>query len=204
MENITQQDFEKQRDLGSIYKVVCSRCKKTFYIRRWYHDYLLKQNKGRGIFCSRRCALIGRPISEETIEKIRSSQIGIPRPQSGLSNEQHSQWKGEQVGRNALHRWLWRHKPAPSNGKCQFCKTEPFRDLANITLIYNRAFKNWKYLCVSCHKKYDYEHGVRKHSEETKEKIRLAQLGRKFSEEHKEKIRLGNLKYQLTKRKDEG
>lgn len=172
-------------DLNSTVNLVCGRCEKEFTRERWYHDYLLKCNKGRGFFCSKTCAQTGRPVSQETIEKIRSPQIGIPRPQSGLSNEKHSQWKGDEVSRHALHRWLWRHKPAPSNGKCKLCKVEPFHDLANMTGIYNREFKNWKYLCPSCHKKYDYENGVRKHSEETIEKIRL-----------------GNLRYQLAKRRN--
>lgn len=193
MENITQRDIKNQRDPTNIYKVVCSYCKEEFYIRRWYHNYLLKRNKGRGIFCSHECSATGRSISEETKEKIRLAQVGIPRPQSGLSNEKHSQWKGDEVGYNALHRWIRRH--LPESELCQFCNVNKSRDLANITQIYNRDFSNWKYLCVSCHKKYDYEHGIRKHSEETKQKIRVAQIGRKFSKEHKEKIRLGNLRY---------
>ena len=193
MENITQEDFDRQRDPTSILKLICGQCKKEFYIRRWYQNSLMKDNKGRGLFCSKTCAQTGRSISEETIEKIRLAQIGIPKPQSGLSNQKHSQWKGNAVGQKALHLWVRRHLPAPE--LCQICNIKLHRDLANMTGIYNREFKNWKYLCVSCHKKYDYEHGFRKHSEETKRKISIAQIGKKLSEEHKQKIRLGNLRY---------
>jgi hypothetical protein len=183
MESITREDFDKQRDPTSIHKLVCSGCKKKFYIRRWYHNYLIKHNKGRGFFCSRRCAQTKRPVSEETREKIRASQIGIPRPQSGLSNEKHPNWKGDNVGIKALHYWVKRHLPQPK--LCEFCNVNKSRDLANITGVYNRKFKNWKYLCPSCHKTYDYENGFRKYP----------------SEETKQKIRLGNLRYRLRLRK---
>lgn len=182
MENITQQDFERYPT--SILKITCGQCKKEFYIHTWYYNSLMKDNKGRGLFCSKTCAQTGRPVSEETIEKIRSSQIGIPRPQSGLSNEKHSQWKGDEVKRNALHRWIRRHFPPPK--ECADCNQEKKLDLAN-TGIYNRDFKNWKYLCPSCHKQYDYKNGLRRHP----------------SEETIEKIRLGNLRYQLAKRRND-
>jgi hypothetical protein len=77
MENITEEDFKKQRDPGSIYELVCSRCGIKFYIRRWYHDQLKKDNKGRGYFCSRRCALIARNVSQEQRDKISKAQKGI-------------------------------------------------------------------------------------------------------------------------------
>ena len=77
MENITEQDFEKQRDPGSIYKLVCGRCEKEFYVRRWYHNQLAKDNKGRGHFCSRKCALIARNVSAEQRLKISIAQKGV-------------------------------------------------------------------------------------------------------------------------------
>lgn len=54
---------------------------------------------------------------------------------------------------NALHSWINRNLPKPE--LCDICNLVPPNDSANITGIYNRDFKNWKYLCRSCHMKSD-------------------------------------------------
>jgi len=170
MENITQEEIDRKQDTGSILKLFCARCNKEFYIRNWYYRQLFVRNRGRGFFCSRKCALTGRPISQETKEKISDAQTGISVPARAVLGEKHGNWKGDKVGRGQLHVWLKKNLSQPP--LCEFCNIKPSRDLANITGVYNREFTNWKYLCVSCHKKYDYENGFRKHpSEETKKKI---------------------------------
>lgn len=93
-------------------------------------------------------SMFGKKHSEETKMKL------------GHKNEKHYEWKGDDVGYDAIHEWIRRHLSAPK--LCQMCNNiRPF-DLANITGIYNRDFKNWKYLCRSCHMKFDFNMGFRK------------------------------------------
>lgn len=70
-----------------------------------------------------------------------------------LIGESNSFWKGDNVGRTALHAYVRRHLPEPK--LCQDCNKVPSKDLANITGIYSREFKNWRYLCRKCHGKID-------------------------------------------------
>lgn len=58
-------------------------------------------------------------------------------------------WKGDEVGYGKLHIWVRLYLPKPD--KCEMCKKAEPHDLANITGVYNREFKNWQYLCRRCH-----------------------------------------------------
>lgn len=58
-------------------------------------------------------------------------------------------WKGNNVGYFALHEWVRSRKQKPL--LCEMCNKKPPLDLANITGIYNRDSKNWKYICRRCH-----------------------------------------------------
>lgn len=49
----------------------------------------------------------------------------------------------------AVHLWINRNYPKPDF--CEECNISPPFDLANITGIYERDLKNWKYLCRKCH-----------------------------------------------------
>lgn len=116
---------------------------------------------------------IGFKHSEETKQKMRLKQLGknnsffgkrhklstkikIGESSKGRNlNEKNGQWKGDKVGYAPLHRYIRRHLPEPEPESCLFCKQKKKLHLANMTGIYNREFKNWKYLCVSCHKRYD-------------------------------------------------
>lgn len=82
-------------------------------------------------------------LSPETVENIRLSKLGDKNPM----------WKGDNVGNKALHEWVRGHLPEPE--QCQVCEINPPRDLANMTGIYNRDFKNWVYLCRRCHMESD-------------------------------------------------
>ena len=77
MENITEEDFKKQRDPNSIIKLQCPRCGIDFFIRRWRYKMQMDVNKGRGLFCSHRCSLIARNVSQEHRDKISKAQKGI-------------------------------------------------------------------------------------------------------------------------------
>lgn len=58
-------------------------------------------------------------------------------------------WKGDNVGYGSLHEWVRNHMPKPQF--CAICQIRKPYDLANVTGVYNREFKNWKYLCRLCH-----------------------------------------------------
>jgi hypothetical protein len=67
--------------------------------------------------------------------------------------DKNASWKGDNVGYGTLHQWVRKHNIRPS--LCQICDKKTRLDLANITGIYNRDFKNWMYLCRRCHMSQD-------------------------------------------------
>jgi hypothetical protein len=67
----------------------------------------------------------------------------------GKCIELNPNWTGDKVKNKGLHKWIRTHF-WPTN-VCQMCMLVPPRDLANITNIYNRDFKNWRYYCRKCH-----------------------------------------------------
>jgi hypothetical protein len=87
--------------------------------------------------------MYGRNFSEEHRRKLGLKSIGRNRA------ERNGYWKGDNAKIGAIHLWVRSHLPKPE--LCPMCKIKPPFDLANITGIYNREFKNWKYLCRKCH-----------------------------------------------------
>jgi hypothetical protein len=68
---------------------------------------------------------------------------------------QHLFWKGDFVGYNALHSWIYRNL-----GKAQKCELHPEHmakryHWANISRYYKRDKNDFIQLCPSCHYKYD-------------------------------------------------
>ena len=62
-------------------------------------------------------------------------------------------WRGnKKINIFALHNWVNRNINRPK--VCEKCGSEENIDLANKG-IYNRDFKNWNYLCRSCHMEED-------------------------------------------------
>jgi hypothetical protein len=72
----------------------------------------------------------------------------------------------------SLHKWIRKNKPIPIDNKCEKCKTEPLRHVANISketnvverydlrdpailVTYNRDFDNWWWACIPCHEAHD-------------------------------------------------
>ena len=63
--------------------------------------------------------------------------------------EKNPMWKGDAVGRGALHTWIRKRKPRlPFCEECKQPKT--WLDLANKG-TYDRNLKNWEWLCRRCH-----------------------------------------------------
>lgn len=117
-------------------------------------------------------ALKGHKVSEETRRKIGLAQLGelnhafgkpmskeqkmkISKVTRGKINlyENNGMWKGDNIGYSGLHKWVKRHFPKPD--KCHLCLKVPPKELANITGILNRDFKNWAWFCTKCHKSFD-------------------------------------------------
>lgn len=81
----------------------------------------------------------GKKKSEESIKKYKKTI---------LNRVNH-----REVGLSALHTWLRYRITKPE--VCQICHRTKPRDLANLTGVYNREFKNWCWLCRSCHNRFD-------------------------------------------------
>lgn len=78
---------------------------------------------------------------------------GIKRPD--LSNENHWNWKGDNVGYSALHHWISRKMGKAT--LCTFCNSTIGIQWANKSQQYKRDLTDWIQLCIICHKKYDLE-----------------------------------------------
>lgn len=83
---------------------------------------------------------LGKHHTEESKNKMRLSALNL--------QERHPRWKGNDVGYQALHRYVEKRLPKPE--KCPICKKKPVCDLTNRG-IYNRELKNWRWLCRRCH-----------------------------------------------------
>ena len=67
----------------------------------------------------------------------------------------HSNWKGDNVGKRGLHKWVEIKLGKPK--KCQDCGTTNAKryEWANISGEYHRDIKDFKRLCYHCHRKFD-------------------------------------------------
>ena len=87
-----------------------------------------------------------------------------------LKGQQHPNWKGEVVGRHALHTWIKRER-----GPATHCSIDPSQqakryEWSNISHKYQRSLEDFRPLCPSCHRKYDF-------TEETRKKISASLIG---------------------------
>lgn len=81
----------------------------------------------------------GKKHSKATKEKMRLAKLGDKNPI----------WKGDSVGKHALHAWVTRHKPKPL--LCEQCNKRPPLDVTNISGEYIRDLNDWRWLCRGCH-----------------------------------------------------
>lgn len=72
----------------------------------------------------------------------------------------HHSWKGDSIEYHGLHLWVVRERGKPS--MCEHCgATDKSRyHWANVDHQYRRKLEDFIRLCVSCHKKYDYQNGL--------------------------------------------
>ena len=99
--------------------------------------------RGGGILCSRSCYYI---------------HLKNTRPKE----EKSWAWKGDKVGKSALHDWIKKHLGRPD--KCEHCKAINNKKFqwANKSQKYRRILSDWIRLCSTCHAKYDYKIRIRK------------------------------------------
>ena len=96
-------------------------------------------------------AFKGRKHSEEAKQKMSATWF----KSEDTIGEANNKWKGDDVGYEALHGWLRRHKGQPE--RCEFCKAADNLHWANISKEYKRDVDDFFALCASCHKHYDNE-----------------------------------------------
>lgn len=123
----------------------------------------------------RKCCDVCLPIVKQEIRVVAAAspqhreaarQIGLANKgkRCGVSGEKHHAWKGSNVGKDALHFWVIRHKSDPNY--CEHCgSTTDKLEWSNISQEYKRDLDDWQRLCRSCHLKYDNRAGVRNGSQ---------------------------------------
>lgn len=118
--------------------------------------------KGYGKFCSRACSFKWRSSGPEKrkpyvlVKKNPSSfRRGMTPWNKGLKTGiVPANFKGENVGYDALHDWVNRHKGKASI--CKHCGKDYGRiEWANKSHEYKRDLNDWIPLCKSCHIKFD-------------------------------------------------
>lgn len=68
----------------------------------------------------------------------------------------HPFWKGDDVSYFSLHEWLIKYKPKVEC--CEECGKKKRLEISNISGEYKRDFDDYKWLCVSCHRKKDFNY----------------------------------------------
>ena len=103
-----------------------------------FNTTLTEVKRGGGNCCSRKCWY--KHFKENVVN----------------TEEKSPNWKGDDVGKEALHNWVQKHLGKPK--ECEQCHTTTAKqyDWANISQEYKRDLSDWKRLCRSCHAKYDY------------------------------------------------
>jgi hypothetical protein len=115
-------------------KRICINCNKRF------RTTLAEVKRGGGNCCSRKCWYVH---FRENLVK---------------TDEDSHNWKGDKVGKTALHQWVERKKGKPRI--CEHCNTTKAKqyDWANVSQKYKRDLNDFIRLCRSCHAKYDYKY----------------------------------------------
>ena len=112
-------------------------------------------------------------MSVEHKRKISLANLGKPKPKllgnknaigmkpnrtsfkkGQTSGNDNINWKGEKVGYNALHSWIYRNIKRPEG--CEKCGTNDINSYKghwhNISHKYKRVKEDWELLCAKCHR----------------------------------------------------
>ena len=107
-------------------------------------------NKGIKMWKNKKHPFLGKHHTEKVKKKMSKFNKG-----KNMA-EKNSQWKGDNVGYQCLHAWVYRYKGEPK--QCEFCDTtnkEKRLTWASKSREYRRDLDDWIALCYSCHMKYD-------------------------------------------------
>lgn len=132
-------------NIGKRVKSICNQCHIDFNA--------LITSKGK--FCSHRCYLNW----QKTHPNKGAYKKGHPPTKSvykkgETSGSNNINWKGDNVGKIAVHSWIVRRLGKPN--KCEFCgKLGNRLEWANKSGLYKRDLSDWIRLCYSCHHQYD-------------------------------------------------
>lgn len=111
-------------------EMVCSICGTLF------NTNSMEVKRGGGKFCGRVCWY-------------KNLRLNIKR------EAESPNWKGNKVGKDALHGWVIRHLGRPM--KCEHCQSTEAKkyEWANKSQEYKRELDDWIRLCTKCHWAYD-------------------------------------------------
>lgn len=115
---------------------------------------------------------VHRPHTPESRRKISEAQRRrFAATETILRNERHPRWKGPNASASALHKWLHRHHPL--TGVCGDCGAIGATEYAFLRHpeTYTRKRDDYRELCRSCHRTFDYERRRTMASQENKEGI---------------------------------
>jgi len=96
---------------------------------------------------TKRCLDCGKEINPKDKRTVYCPKV------CGKRGERGGGWKGDAVGKDALHSYI--RKLLPKTDVCQHCKKVPPIDLANKSNEYKRDVSDWEWLCRKCHMKSD-------------------------------------------------
>ena len=118
---------------------------------------------GKGKYCSKPCLYKFRQRPSGLTYEIKVENAGWfklgqrPSPSTEFQvGEVPHNFKGDQVGYDALHDWVEKHKQDP--GKCEHCGESERLQWANKSHEYKRDLEDWLRLCSGCHGQYDRGH----------------------------------------------
>lgn len=121
-----------KKDVKGNVERICVVCSKKFTT----NNTEIKRRGGGGLCCSRDCFY----------QRLRTII---------KKEDQSPNWKGDLVGKTALHNWVEKHLGKPS--KCEHCGTTKAKkfEWSNKSQKYKRDLSDWQRLCTKCHSKYD-------------------------------------------------
>ena len=132
--------------------------KSTAICRKCGKEFLFYPRTSKGMFCSTKCSNVVQaknPTWLWTDEAIHNSSVAHKKLYE--DEEKHPRWKGDGVGYVSLHKWVRKH--LGESKICAVCGTDDedkTYNWANLSGRYIRDLSDWKRMCLSCHRKYDY------------------------------------------------
>ena len=150
--NLGQFTKEKRPSKKTGKTIECPNCNKSFYVPL----YRIKENVKNccSISCATTIKLTGKKkgaMSEDTKAKISIKLKLIYKDETKTTN-----WKGDNVGYFGVHDWMTKNYGQPVG--CEVCGVNDNNIKyywANLSQQYKRDRKDFKRMCMPCHRKYD-------------------------------------------------